>query len=487
MNNFHGNFIDGQQTACEKTFAVTNPLTGETIANVSRSDANDAAAAIESSHKAFADWANIAAWEREKILLKCADACEANAAKLINLLIDESGSCITKARFEVNYTPRLLRAAAGEATRLYGETLPNERATRMSFVVREPIGAVVCLVPFNAPLALLAKMAAFPLAAGNTVVVKPSEETPLIALEFAKILHGAGLPKGVLNVVNGYGAEIGETLIANKNVRGVALTGSTATGKIVGKLAVDGMKHFQLELGGKNPLIVLKDFDAGRAAEIAAEGIFTHAGQICMANSRILVENEIADEFCAKLVEKSESLFLGDLRDERTFYGTLINEHALQKVENHVADAVKKGAKLLTGGKNLGNLRFAPTVLLNPPKNSLAWCEETFAPLVGITAVENLDEAIALANDSEYGLSAGILTHDVQKAFTAARQIRAGSVHIGAHPFQSNALAPIGGYGMSGIGRSGGKYSVEEFTETKWISVELESLPIANCGLRIAD
>lgn len=471
------NFIDGKLVETDKTFEVLNPSTGENIGNVARSNIEDVDSAITSSQKAFSSWANLAAWEREKILLKCADALESHSEKLTDILIDESASCITKAKYEANYTPRLFRAAAGEATRLYGETMPNERPTRMTFVVREPIGVVVCLVPFNAPLALLAKMVAFPLAAGNTVTVKPSEETPLIALEFAKILTEAGLPDGVLNFVNGYGSEIGEALVTDKRVRGVALTGSTTTGQVVGKLAVAGMKHMQLELGGKNPLIILKDFDPEKAAEIAAEGIFTHAGQICMANSRVLVEREIADEFCARLVEKAESLHLGDLRDEKTFYGTLINSKALEKVENHVADAVQKGAKLLTGGKALEGLRYAPTVLLNPPKDSLAWCEETFAPLVCVSVVADLDEAIMFVNDSDYGLSAGILTHDLQKAFTAARRIKAGSVHIGAHPFQSNALAPIGGYGMSGIGRSGGKYSVEAFTEEKWISLETGNLP----------
>ncbi len=472
------NFIDANTDKTAETFEVFNPFTGKTIGNVARSNAFDVKKAIESSYQAFPDWANLAAWEREKILLNCADALEDNAENLTEILIDESGSCITKARYETSYTPRLVRAAAGEATRLFGETMANERPSRMSFVIREPIGVVVCFVPFNAPLALLAKMVAFPLAAGNTVVVKPSEETPLIALEFAKIMSAAGLPKGVLNVINGYGFEIGESLITDKRVRGVALTGSTATGQIVGKQAISGMKHLQLELGGKNPLIVLKDFDAVKAAEIAAEGIFTHSGQICMANSRVLVEREIADDFCAELVKNSESLFLGDLRDERTYYGTLINQKAIEKVDLHVKDAIEKGAKLLSGGRILEGLRYAPTILLEPPKNSLAWCEETFGPIVSITIVEDLDEAIELANDSDYGLSAGILTNDVKLGFTAARQIKAGSVHIGAHPFQSNALAPIGGYRMSGIGRSGGKYSVEEFTEQKWISVEIESLPV---------
>jgi len=338
---------------------------------------------------------------------------------------------------------------------------------------------VAVTVPFNAPLALLAKMTAFPLAAGNTLVVKPSEETPLIALEYAHILKKAGLPDGVLNIINGLGSEIGEALTTDRRVRGIALTGSTATGKIVGCAGVDGMKAMQLELGGSNPLIVLADFDLEKAAEIACEGAFTHSGQICMANSRVIVERSIADEFTAAFAEKAKNIHLGELTDERSFYGSLINEKALAKCQLHVADAIAKGAKLLTGGHIIGHNRYAPTILFEPPRSALVNCDETFAPVTSVFVTDDLDDAIRIANDTEYGLSAGILTNDIQRGMIAARQIRAGSVHIGMHPFQSNALAPIGGYGMSGIGRSGGKYSVEAFTEQKWISVEIGSPPVA--------
>ncbi len=477
----YGNFINGVECAAVSgaVFPVYAPADGALLGQAARSDGRDVDAAVKAARAAWPAWANLAAGERERVLLRAADALEANRERLLELLIDESGSALTKARYEVNYSPSLLRAAAGEARRLYGETMPHERPTRMSFVVREPVGVVACIVPFNAPLALLAKMVAFPLAAGNTVIAKPSEETPLIAVEFAKILCESGLPPGALNVVTGYGAEVGAPLTAHEGIDGVALTGSTRTGQIVGAQAIQKMRALQLELGGKNPLIVLADFDPREAAAQAIEGAFTHAGQICMANTRIFVEQGIADEFLAALAEKCEALHLGDLRDERTAYGPVINQAALEKIAAHVAGAIASGAKLLTGGMIERGLVYRPTVLLEPPADCLAWCEETFGPVVSVVAVKDVQEAVTRANDSEYGLSAAILTHDVKKAFTAARQIRAGSVHIGAHAFQSNALAPIGGYGMSGVGRSGGRYSVEEFTEAKWISLEVGTLPIA--------
>jgi aldehyde dehydrogenase (NAD+) len=476
----YGHFIAGKErsAASGAAFPVFAPMDGALIGQAARGGAADVDAAVKAARAAFPAWANLAAGERERILLRAADALEANRERLLDLLIDESGSALNKARYEVNYSPVLLRAAAGEARRLYGETMPHDRPTRMSLVVREPVGVVACIVPFNAPLALLAKMVAFPLAAGNTVIAKPSEETPLIAIEFAKILCESGLPPGVLNVVTGYGAEVGAPLTSHAEIDGVALTGSTRTGQLVGAQAIQKMRALQLELGGKNPLIVLRDYGPQEAAAQAVEGAFTHAGQICMANTRIFVERPVADEFLAALKEKCEALHLGDLRDERTAYGPVINQTALDKVREHVAGAVAAGAKLLTGGAVQQGLVYRPTVLLEPPPDCLAWCEETFGPVVSVMVAEDLADAINRANATAYGLSAAILTRDFQKAFTAARQIRAGSVHIGAHAFQSNALAPIGGYGMSGIGRSGGKYSVEEFTEAKWISLEVGTPPI---------
>jgi acyl-CoA reductase-like NAD-dependent aldehyde dehydrogenase len=465
-----------RRDACSgRFFDVLAPADGRVLAQVARAEADDVELAVSAARRGYEQWSSLAPGAREAALLRAADIIAAEGeARLLDALIDESGSVITKARHEINYTVDLLRTAAGEVRRLYGDTFPNDRPERLSMVFREPLGVVAIVSPYNAPLSLLAKMTAFPLAAGNSVIIKPSEETPLTALAFAGILLEAGIPAEAVSVVTGYGAECGESLVAHADIDCVALTGSTRTGVAVGSEAMKHMRRCQLELGGKSAMLVLRDADPVVAAGIAAQGIFTHAGQICMANSRIAVERPIYDAFIAALKHAAESIHLGDLRDERSGYGPLINRAAADKVLVHVEQAVAAGAQLLTGGEIASGLTIKPTVLLNPSRDCDAWCEESFGPVVSVVAVDSLDEAIEVANDSQYGLSAAVLTHNIQWGFRAARGIRAGSVHIGMHAFQSNALAPIGGYGMSGIGRSGGKYSTEEFTELKWVSVAVE-------------
>ncbi len=466
-------WIDNQLLPANNHFEVLNPSTGDCIGTAAYNDAHDVDAAVESARRGFERWAALKPSEREHTLIKAADALMARADTLIDLIIDESGSTLSKARMEVTYSASMLRAAAGESRRLYGETIPHDRPSRLSLVIREPLGVVASISPFNAPLALLVKMCAFPLAAGNAVISKPSEETPLIALEFAKVLAEAGMPDGVFNMVTGYGHDTGAALVAHRGVRGIAFTGSTGTGIKIGQLAMPTMKRLQLELGGKNALLVLRDFDPIQAAKIAAQGAFYHAGQICMSSARIIVERANADAFIAALAAESESLFLGDLRDEQTAYGPLINAKALEKVERHVQSAIDSGATLLTGGRVIRGLTYAPTVILEPARDSAVWTEETFGPVASIALVDDADEAVRLANATDYGLSAGILTRDIQIGLKAARAIRAGGVHVGMHSYQSEAMAPVGGYGLSGIGRSGGQYSTDHFTERKWISVEL--------------
>ena len=456
-------------------FDVLAPADGRLLAQVARGGADDVELAVSAARQGYQQWSALAPGRREAALLRAADIIAAEGeARLLDNLIDESGSVITKARHEIAYTVDLLRTAAGEVRRLYGDTFPNDRPQRVSMVFREPLGVVAIISPYNAPLSLLAKMVAFPLAAGNSVVIKPSEETPLTALAFAEVLLAAGIPAAAVSVITGYGAECGERLVAHADIDCVALTGSTRTGVAVGGESMKHMRRCQLELGGKSAMLVLRDVDPASAAGVAAQGIFTHGGQICMANSRIVVERPLAAPFIAALKAAAEAIFLGDLRDERSGYGPLINQRAVDKVLAHVRQAVAAGAELVTGGDIVAGLTVRPTVLLNPARNSGVWREESFGPVVSVVVVDSLEEAIAVANDSEYGLSAAVLTHNIQWGFRAARGIRAGSVHIGMHAFQSNALAPIGGFGMSGIGRSGGKYSTEEFTELKWVSVALE-------------
>ncbi|GAA5525448.1 glutarate-semialdehyde dehydrogenase [Microbulbifer aestuariivivens] len=460
------------------TFEVTAPATGAVLAQVPRAGAGDVDCAVRAAVRGFEAWYRLRPAEREAALLRAASLAEAEGqARFLDTLIDESGSTITKARGEIAYTVDLLRTAAGEARRLYGETFPNDDPHRMSLVIREPLGVVGVVSPYNAPLSLLTKMCAFPLAAGNSLVIKPSEETPLTALAFGRLLLDAGVPPEAVSVVTGFGAECGAELINHPDVRCIALTGSTNTGIAVGQAGLTKMRRMQLELGGKSALLVLKDMDPVKAAKIAAQGIFTHSGQICMANSRIAVEREIYQPFIEALKAEAESLYLGDLREERTVYGPLINARAVEKVLEHVRAAVDGGAKILTGGEIYKGLVVKPTVLLDPPRDSLAWREESFGPVTSVVAVDDLQEAIDVANDSEYGLSAAVLTSNLQWGLHAARRIASGAVHIGTHSFQSNALAPIGGVGLSGMGRSGGHYSTEEFTEVKWISVDVGSLP----------
>ncbi len=456
------------------TFEVLSPATREVVGTVARAGEVDVDAAVESARAGFGRWQELTPAGREAVLLQAAALIDGEIEeRLIETLVQESGSVISKACFEVSYTRDLLRTAAGEARRLYGDTFPNDRNDRVSMVFREPLGVVAVISPFNAPLALTAKMTAFPLAAGNSVVLKPSEETPLTALEFARLLISAGMPEGVVNVVTGFGAECGAPLAGHRGVDGIAFTGSTATGIRIGAAANERMKRAQLELGGKSAVLVLADVDPEQAAGIVRDGMFSHAGQVCMANSRIVVEAPVFDAFAAALKAALEAMPIGDQRDPASAYGPLINEAAVEKVVRHQQDALERGATLLTGGKVRDGLVYEPTILVETPRASLAWRDESFGPIASLVRADDLDDAIDIANDSDFGLSAAVLTRDVQAAFRAARRIRAGSVHIGMHSFQSNALAPIGGYGLSGIGKSGGHYSTEEFTELKWVSVEL--------------
>ena len=474
----YGLFIAGQQQpACSaETFEVLAPATEEVLAHVARGGAADIDLAVKAARQGFANWKALAPKAREAVLLRAADLVASEGeSRFLDVLIDESGSAISKARNEIAYTVDLLRTAAGEVRRLYGDTFPNDSPSRMSMVFREPIGVVAVVSPYNAPLSLLTKMAAFPLAAGNSVVIKPSEETPLTALAFAQLMVDAGLVAEAISVVPGFGQDCGAPLVRHPDIDCIALTGSTQTGIAIGAEAMKNMRRSQLELGGKSAMLVLRDADPVAAAKIAAQGIFTHAGQICMANSRIVVERAVYQQFIAALKVEAQALPIGDLRDPATVYGPLINRRSLEKVLGHIETAVAEGAQLLTGGEVKQGLVLKPTVLLQPATSSVVWREESFGPVTSVMVVDDLEAAIAAANDSEFGLSASVLTNNLQWGLKAAREIHSGGVHIGMHSFQSNALAPIGGLGLSGIGRSGGKYSIEEFTELKWVSVELGS------------
>lgn len=455
-------------------FPVYNPSTGAVWSNVADGSRADAKAAIEAAREAQPAWAGMSHSERARILHRAGDVLEARQQEFHDALIDEGGSWIGKSMFETGYASGVFRAAAAAAYQMTGDILPSDLG-KLSLVIREPLGVVSVISPWNFPVILSSRGFAVALAVGNSVVLKPSEETPVAGgLLLAEVLEEAGLPKGVLNVVTcsrDNVAEVADELIANPTVRGISFTGSTAIGSQVAAKAGGLLKKFCVELGGKDALIVLDDADIELAVNAATFGSFMHQGQICMSVERIIVQREIADEFTEKLVANTRKLKVGNPREMANCIGPIINEKQLGKIRAQVDDAVSKGAKLLCGGKNEG-LFFEPTVLSNVSRDMQIFREETFGPVAPIITAGDVEEAIAIANDSEYGLSAGIMTRDEERGLELARRLKTGMAHVNDSSVHDEPHAPFGGVRASGIGRHGGVQGIDSFTETRWITLE---------------
>jgi len=470
-------FIAGAWTGASggATFEDRDPFTGDLVALVPAGGRPDAVRAIAAAAEAFPAWSQSPPAQRQAVFLKAADILESRRDEIVGLLARETGATFGFGMFQMSFVPGLLRQAAAAAYAPLGQIIPSDHPGTLAMGIRRPVGVVGAIAPWNAALILSARSIAAPLALGNTVVLKPSELSPVVGgLIWGEIFSEAGLPAGVLNIVThapGDAGPIGDELVENPAVRRINFTGSTATGRRLAEAAGRHLKRVLLELGGFNPMIILADADLDYAVNAAAFGAFLHQGQICMSARRVIVERPIAEEFTARLAEKTKTLKAGDPNEHDTVIGPLINEAALQMVKERVKDAVAKGARVLAGGEAVGPC-FQATLITDVPESSEFAKHETFGPVLAVEVVDSAEEGVARANATSYGLSAAILTADTDRGFALAQQIESGIVHVNDQSVGDEPQMPFGGVKDSGWGRFGGQAVVDEFTELRWITVQ---------------
>jgi acyl-CoA reductase-like NAD-dependent aldehyde dehydrogenase len=453
-----------------------NPFTGEVFAKVPAGKRADAKRAVDAAVDAFPAWSHSLPAERQALFLKAAEILEKKQMDIVAILAEETGCTFGFAMFQTMFTPGLLREAAAQTHQATGEIIPADLPGAFHMAIRQPVGVVAGIGPWNAPLILSLRAICMPIAYGNTTVLKPSTESAASGgIVIAEVFQEAGFPKGVLNVVtNGPGksGEIGDEFIENPKVRRINLTGSSVVGRQLAEKAGRYLKRVALELGGQNPMIILRDADIEAAVNAAAFGGFLHQGQICMSTRRVVVEKPIAQEFIEKFVKKVASFKVGNPKEPDTIIGPLINQPQLDQVKASVDAAVRDGAKILYGGKSEGPCYY-PTILANAKLGTPFSCEETFGPVVSVIEVKDEEEALAVANDTMYGLSASVFTRDLAKGLAIAERIESGIVHINDQTVHDEPQVPFGGVKDSGWGRFGGKAALEEFTELRWISAQL--------------
>ncbi|MGV2289757.1 NAD-dependent succinate-semialdehyde dehydrogenase [Trinickia sp. YCB016] len=469
-----GHYINGEWLPAkgqgEGTYPVLNPATGEVITHVAKGGAAETAQAIAAAERAFPAWRKLTAKERGARVKRWGELMLEHREALAELMVREQGKPLAEARGEVGYAASFLEWFAEEAKRMYGDVIPSPKPDSKIIVTREPIGVVAAITPWNFPLAMITRKAGPALAAGCTMVLKPSEETPLSAFALAVLAEQAGIPAGVFNVVSGDAVAIGNVLTASSVVRKLSFTGSTRVGKLLAKQSADTLKKLSLELGGNAPFIVFDDADIDAAVQGAMASKFRNTGQTCVCVNRFYVQDGIYDAFMQALTVAVKKMRVGNGLEGETEQGPLINEAALRKVELHVDDALKKGAQLLTGGKRhaLGGTFYEPTVLVNASKSMLLADEETFGPVAAAFRFKTEEEAIAAANDSPFGLSAYFYTRDLGRAWRVGEALESGMVGIN-EGIISTEVAPFGGVKESGLGREGSKYGLDEYVELKYM------------------
>jgi succinate-semialdehyde dehydrogenase/glutarate-semialdehyde dehydrogenase len=449
---------------------VTNPATGEQIGSVPDCGKAETARAIEAANAAFPAWRAKTAKERAKILHKLADLVEANADALGVLLTVEQGKSLAEAKGEVNFSAAYVRWFAEEAQRIYGDVIPSPWPGRRILVTKEPVGVVGAITPWNFPSSMIARKLGPALAAGCTIVIKPAAQTPYSGLAWGALAEMAGIPAGVVNVLTGSASAIGGELTSNPLVRKITFTGSTPIGKLLVEQSAKTLKKVSMELGGNAPFIVFDDADVDRAIEGAMIAKYRNSGQTCVCTNRFLVQSGIHDKFVEKLIAASNALKVGNGLEAGVQQGPLIDEKAVAKVEEHVNDALSKGAKVVAGGKRhaLGGSFFEPTVMTGVTPDMLVARDETFGPLAPVFKFETEEEAIHMANDTEFGLASYFYTKDLARAFRVSEALKYGMVGVN-EGLITTEVAPFGGVKESGMGKEGSKYGIEDYIDAKYV------------------
>ncbi|MGH7641203.1 MAG: aldehyde dehydrogenase family protein [Candidatus Dormibacteria bacterium] len=483
MSTTRGLLIGGEEVATKggRTFADTDPFTGDLVATLAASAPEDVERAVGAADGAFPGWSATPPTERRAVFLRAAELMQAKSQQLAQTMTEETGSTMGWGMFNAGFAANILREAAAATTYPEGQVLASDTPGALSLGIRQPSGVVAAFAPWNAPLILGIRAVALAIAMGNTVVLKPSEQAPLAAgLLLGDIFLEAGLPAGVCNVVTNdpeSAPAVAEALIADSRVTKVSFTGSTKVGRIIGELAARHLKPAILELGGKNSLIVLDDADLDYATQAVAFAVYMNSGQICMSADRVLVQRSLAQEFTAKLASRASSLPAGDPRNPETVVGPLISQRAAQRVAQVVAEAVDGGSKVEAGGGAAEGALYPPTVLTHVLDDMRITKEEIFGPVCTVGVFDDEDQAVAAANSTSYGLTAGVLTEDIRRGYRVARRLRTGIVHVNDQSVDDEAQAPFGGVGDSGYGRFGGQAGIEAFTTTRWITLQMGHRP----------
>jgi benzaldehyde dehydrogenase (NAD) len=458
------------------TFDRINPITGAVASTAPAMKAADVAAIAERAAAAFPAWAAMGPNARRAVLNKAATALEARKDDFVEAVMSETGGTAGWAMFNLGLAAGIIREAAAMTTQIGGEVIPSDKPGCLSMALREPVGVILGIAPWNAPIILGVRAIAMPLACGNAVIMKASELCPRTHMLIIEAFAEAGFPEGLVNVVTNApedAAEVVGALIDHPAVKRINFTGSTAVGKIIAKRAAEHLKPVLLELGGKAPLIVLEDADLDEAVKAAAFGAFMHQGQICMSTERVIVVEAVADAFAAKFAAKANTLVAGDPREGKTPLGAVIGINTITHVNSLIDDAVSKGAKVIAGGKG-ESVVMSATVVDGVTAAMDLYRDESFGPITAMIRAKDEADAVRLANDSQYGLSAAVFTRDTARGLGVARQINSGICHVNGPTVHDEAQMPFGGVGASGYGRFGGKAGIDSFTELRWITIETQ-------------